>query len=55
LNIAGVPGMSVPAGLTKSGLPVGVQIIAPHFKEENLFWAGHALEQSLGLKLKPNV
>lgn len=55
LNIAGVPGMSVPAGLTQSGLPVGVQIIAPHFKEENLFRAGHALEQSLGLKLKPNI
>lgn len=55
LNVAGVPGISIPVGLTKSGLPVGLQIIAPHFKEENLFWAGHALEQSLGLKLKPNI
>ncbi len=55
LNIAGVPGMSVPAGVTKNGLPVGLQIVAPHFKEENLFWAGHAFEQSLGLKLKPKI
>lgn len=55
LNIAGVPGMSVPIGLTKSGLPVGLQIVAPHFKEENLFWAGHAIEKNLNLKLKPNI
>jgi aspartyl-tRNA(Asn)/glutamyl-tRNA(Gln) amidotransferase subunit A len=55
LNIAGVPGISVPAGATKTGLPVGIQIIAPHFKEENLFWAGHALEKSLNLRLKPNL
>jgi len=55
LNIAGVPGISVPAGITKAGLPVGLQIIAPHFKEENLFWAGHAFEQSLNLKLKPQL
>ncbi len=55
LNIAGVPGISVPAGMTKEGLPVGLQIIAPHFKEENLFWAGHAFEQSLNLKLSPNI
>jgi aspartyl-tRNA(Asn)/glutamyl-tRNA(Gln) amidotransferase subunit A len=54
LNIAGVPGLSVPAGVTKAGLPVGLQIIAPHFKEENLFWAGHAFEQALNLKLKPS-
>jgi aspartyl-tRNA(Asn)/glutamyl-tRNA(Gln) amidotransferase subunit A len=55
LNIAGVPGVSVPAGVAQNGLPIGVQLIAPHFKEENLFQAGHALEQSLGLKLKPNL
>jgi aspartyl-tRNA(Asn)/glutamyl-tRNA(Gln) amidotransferase subunit A len=55
INIAGVPGISVPAGVTKSGLPVGLQIIASHFKEENLFWAGHAFEQAINLKLKPNI
>jgi aspartyl-tRNA(Asn)/glutamyl-tRNA(Gln) amidotransferase subunit A len=55
LNIAGVPGISVPAGLTPAGLPVGVQIIADHFAEEKLFHAGYALEKSLNLKLKPNL
>jgi aspartyl-tRNA(Asn)/glutamyl-tRNA(Gln) amidotransferase subunit A len=55
LNIAGVPGLSMPVGKTEAGLPIGMQLIAPHFKEENLFWAGHALEKSLNLKLKPNL
>lgn len=55
LNIAGVPGISIPAGITSSGLPVGVQLVAPHFKEENLFKAGAAFEKELGLKLKPTI
>ncbi|HEX9502767.1 MAG TPA: Asp-tRNA(Asn)/Glu-tRNA(Gln) amidotransferase subunit GatA [Patescibacteria group bacterium] len=55
LNIAGVPGMSVPAGVTKEGLPVGIQLIANHFAEEKLFHAGHALEKALNLKLKPKL
>jgi len=55
LNIAGIPGLVVPGGLTKQGLPVGIQLIANHFAEEKLFMAGHALEQSLNLKLKPNI
>lgn len=55
LNIAGVPGMSVPAGLTSGGLPVGLQIVADHFAEEKIFAAGHAFEKSINLKLKPNL
>jgi len=55
LNIAGVPGISIPAGVTKAGLPVGVQLVAAHFAEEKLFLGAHALEQALNLKLKPNL
>jgi aspartyl-tRNA(Asn)/glutamyl-tRNA(Gln) amidotransferase subunit A len=55
LNIAGVPGMSVPAGVTSDGLPVGLQIIAPHFAEERIFQAGFAFEKALGLTLKPRL
>ncbi len=55
LNIAGVPGMSVPAGATSEGLPVGLQIIAPHFAEERIFQAGYAFEKALNLKLKPKL
>ena len=43
-NIAGIPGLSVPAGFSQ-GLPVGIQILGPHFSEEKLFQIGHAYEQ----------
>ncbi len=55
LNIAGVPGLSMPGGVTKEGLPVGVQLIANHFAEEKLFHAGYALEKALNLNLKPRL
>lgn len=46
-NIAGVPAISVPCGLTKSGLPIGAQIIGRHFEEAKVLRAARALE-SLG-------
>jgi aspartyl-tRNA(Asn)/glutamyl-tRNA(Gln) amidotransferase subunit A len=46
-NLAGIPGMSVPGGFTSNGLPVGVQIMAPHFQEQVMLNAGYAIEQSL--------
>ncbi len=45
--MAGLPGMSIPAGLS-DGLPVGLQLIGPQFSENTLFRAGHALEQAIG-------
>jgi aspartyl-tRNA(Asn)/glutamyl-tRNA(Gln) amidotransferase subunit A len=45
-NLAGIPGMSVPAG-TVGGLPVGVQLLANHFDEYRMFAAGYALERSM--------
>ncbi|MBI4049321.1 MAG: Asp-tRNA(Asn)/Glu-tRNA(Gln) amidotransferase subunit GatA [Candidatus Doudnabacteria bacterium] len=53
-NISGVPAISIPAGLSQ-GLPVGVQLIAAHFREEILLQAGHALEKALNFKLEPNL
>jgi aspartyl-tRNA(Asn)/glutamyl-tRNA(Gln) amidotransferase subunit A len=47
-NLAGIPGLSVPCGLTKSGLPVGVQLLADHFREPLLLAAGHAYERLRG-------
>ena len=44
INIAGIPGLSVPAGFS-NGLPVGIQILGPQFSEERLFQIGHAFEQ----------
>jgi aspartyl-tRNA(Asn)/glutamyl-tRNA(Gln) amidotransferase subunit A len=46
-NLAGVPAISVPIGRI-DGLPVGGQLIAPHFGEENMFAAAFALERTLG-------
>jgi aspartyl-tRNA(Asn)/glutamyl-tRNA(Gln) amidotransferase subunit A len=55
LNIAGVPGISVPAGVTASGLPVGLQIISDHFAEEKLFHAGFAFEKTMNLNIRPKM
>ncbi len=49
-NLAGLPGISVPCGLANDGddkLPVGIQFLAPHFREDLLISTGYALEQSL--------
>lgn len=46
LNMAGVPGMNVPCGLSASGLPIGMQLIAPHFEEARMLNAAFAYEQA---------
>jgi aspartyl-tRNA(Asn)/glutamyl-tRNA(Gln) amidotransferase subunit A len=43
-SLAGLPAISVPSGLTRSGLPLGLQILAPKFSEETLFAAAAAFE-----------
>lgn len=43
-SLAGLPGLSVPAGKTKAGLPVGLQIIGHRLSESNIFRIGHQLE-----------
>jgi aspartyl-tRNA(Asn)/glutamyl-tRNA(Gln) amidotransferase subunit A len=54
-NLVGIPGMSVPAGFSKDGLPIGVQLLASHFQEQHLFNAGSVIEETLALKELPNV
>jgi aspartyl-tRNA(Asn)/glutamyl-tRNA(Gln) amidotransferase subunit A len=51
-NMAGLPGLSIPCGLS-DGLPVGLQLIGPQFAENTLFRAGHALEQAIGFDVVP--
>jgi aspartyl-tRNA(Asn)/glutamyl-tRNA(Gln) amidotransferase subunit A len=51
-NMAGLPGLSIPCGLSE-GLPVGLQLLGPQFSENTLFRAGHALERSLGFDFVP--
>jgi aspartyl-tRNA(Asn)/glutamyl-tRNA(Gln) amidotransferase subunit A len=45
-SLAGVPGISVPCGTTKAGLPVGMQIFGPHFREGLVLQIAHAYEQA---------
>jgi aspartyl-tRNA(Asn)/glutamyl-tRNA(Gln) amidotransferase subunit A len=49
LNLAGLPGISVPAGFTPAGLPVGVQLIGPVLSEPTLFAAARQLETACDL------
>ena len=48
VNMAGLPGIAVPAGLDHQGLPLGLQLIGKPFDEETLFRTGHVLEQAAG-------
>jgi len=45
-NLAGIPGISVPCGFTKEGLPVGLQILANAFDEETLIRVAYTYEQN---------
>jgi aspartyl-tRNA(Asn)/glutamyl-tRNA(Gln) amidotransferase subunit A len=44
VNLAGLPGLSVPAGFTKAGLPIGLQVIGKAFDEATLLRAAKAYE-----------
>jgi len=53
VNLAGLPGMSVPAGLDASGLPLGLQLIGRALDEGTLFSLGGALEKAANFRAKP--
>ena len=54
-NLAGLPGISVPAGLDRQGLPLGLQVIGRNFDEETVFAVGRAIERAAGFSAKPAV
>jgi aspartyl-tRNA(Asn)/glutamyl-tRNA(Gln) amidotransferase subunit A len=45
-NLAGIPGLSFPVGFDSDGLPIGMQFMAPHLGEAQLFSAAHAYQAS---------
>jgi aspartyl-tRNA(Asn)/glutamyl-tRNA(Gln) amidotransferase subunit A len=45
-NLAGIPGLSIPCGFTKTGLPIGMQLMAPAFAEENLLRTARVFEKA---------
>ena len=49
VNLAGLPGISIPCGINSKGLPIGLQMIGDCFKEKNLIRAAYAYECSRGM------
>ncbi len=54
VNLAGLPGISVPAGLDADGLPLGLQLIGRPWAEADLLNSAYALERAAGFVSKPN-
>ena len=54
-NLAGVPAMSVPAGLDANGLPLGLQVIGRPFDEETVFAVARAIEQAAAFTARPAI
>jgi aspartyl-tRNA(Asn)/glutamyl-tRNA(Gln) amidotransferase subunit A len=53
VNLAGLPGISVPAGLSEDGLPLGLQLIGRAFDEATLLRTARTIEQAAGFSAKP--
>ena len=54
-SMAGIPGMSVPAGLSGEGLPLGLQVLGRPFDEETVFAVAAAIERAAGFKARPEL
>jgi len=54
-NMAGIPGLSVPAGLNGQGLPLGLQVLGRPFDEETVFAVGAVLERAAGFQHLPAI
>ena len=52
INVAGVPAMSIPCGVDKNGMPIGMQLIGKHFDEETLIRAAYTYEQETKFREK---
>ncbi|HEY4251714.1 MAG TPA: Asp-tRNA(Asn)/Glu-tRNA(Gln) amidotransferase subunit GatA [Roseomonas sp.] len=54
-NLAGLPGLAVPAGLDAQGLPLGLQVLGRSFDEETVFAVGSAIERAAAFTARPRV
>ncbi|QNT78606.1 Asp-tRNA(Asn)/Glu-tRNA(Gln) amidotransferase subunit GatA [Entomobacter blattae] len=54
-SMAGVPALSLPVGLSQTGLPLGLQLIGRHFDEETMFSVGYGLEKAAAFKALPAI
>jgi aspartyl-tRNA(Asn)/glutamyl-tRNA(Gln) amidotransferase subunit A len=55
VNLAGLPGISVPIGLTSNNLPVAIQVIGPHFKDEHVLSLAYQIEKEVNMKFIPPI
>ncbi|MFA5015666.1 MAG: amidase family protein, partial [Actinomycetota bacterium] len=55
VNLAGLPAISIPAGLSTDKLPIGLQIIGDILREDNVLKAASSLEKAIGFKYKPEI
>lgn len=55
VNLAGLPGISIPCGFDSKGLPIGLQLIAPALQESSLYNAAYAFETSTDFLKTPNL
>ncbi len=53
VNLAGLPGISLPCGLDSNGLPVGLQLLGRHFDEKSVIRAAYAFEQTRTYERSP--
>jgi aspartyl-tRNA(Asn)/glutamyl-tRNA(Gln) amidotransferase subunit A len=53
VNLAGLPGLSLPVGLNSEGLPIGLQIIGPHFREDLLLSLAYQIEKMIDQRFVP--
>ena len=51
-NLAGIPGISIPCGFSKDGLPIGLQILTKHFEEKQLLHIAYSFERETDYHLK---
>jgi aspartyl-tRNA(Asn)/glutamyl-tRNA(Gln) amidotransferase subunit A len=54
-NLAGVPGISVPCGLSSDGLPIGLQLLGPYWSEARLLRLAYAYQTAHPLNARPRV
>ena len=57
VNVAGLPGISIPVGVDKQGMPIGMQLIGNRFQEETILNAAYTLEQQIKFRenYKPSL
>ena len=54
-DLAGIPGISIPCGKSKEGLPIGMQILGKHFDEATVLRVGRSVEQAAAFTAKPEA